>query len=48
VTHLPFIMAAYGIAVTVPLVFSIQALIRGRSASRRLQAIDTRRGKGRA
>jgi hypothetical protein len=48
VTHLPFIVAAYVIAVGMPLVLSIQALYRVRSASRRLQAIDLRRDRGQA
>jgi hypothetical protein len=47
VTHLPYIVAAYVIAVGVTLAFSLEALIRTRSAQRRLQAIDTRRDRGR-
>ena len=47
-SHLPYIVAAYVIAVGVPMVFSIAALVRVRAASRRLQAIDTRRDRGRA
>ena len=46
-THLPYIVAAYVIAVGVPLFFSIEALFRTRSARRRLAAIDTRRERGR-
>jgi hypothetical protein len=47
VTHLPFIAAAYAIAVGVPLYFSIEAFFRVRAASRRLAAIDTRRERNR-
>ena len=47
-THLPYILAAYAIAVGVPVIFAIDALVRVRSARRRLQAIDTRRDPGRA
>ena len=47
-THLPYILAAYVIAAGVPVVFSLEALFRVRSARRRLQAIDTRRDRGRA
>ncbi|MEA2736695.1 MAG: hypothetical protein QOH05_2 [Acetobacteraceae bacterium] len=42
-THLPYIAAAYVIAVGVPLALSIEALLRARSARRRLQAVDPRR-----
>jgi len=48
VTHLPFIAAAYAVAIGVPLVFSVQALFRTRSATRRLAAIDPRRDRGNA
>lgn len=44
-THLPYIVAAYVIAVGTPLVLSVGALLRVQSARRRLQAIDTRRGR---
>jgi hypothetical protein len=47
VTHLPYIVAAYAIAVAVPLYFSIETYFRVRSASRKLAAIDTRRERGR-
>lgn len=47
-SHLPYIIAAYIIAVGVPLVFSAEALFRVRSASRRLRVVDARRGRGRA
>ncbi len=46
-THLPYIAAAYVIAIGVTLAFSIEALLRTRSARRRLHAIDTRRERGR-
>ena len=42
-THLPYLVAAYTIAVGVPLVFAIQVLFRARTARRRLDAIDPRR-----
>ena len=42
-THLPYVLAAYAIAIGVPLFFSIEVLFRTRSARRRLAAIDTRR-----
>jgi hypothetical protein len=45
VTHLPYIAAAYVIAIGLPLIFSINALLRVRSARRRLQAIDVRRDR---
>jgi hypothetical protein len=41
-THLPYIAAAYVIAVGLPLFFSIEVMFRVRSARRRLQAIDRR------
>jgi heme exporter protein D len=43
VTHAPFILSAYAIAVAVPLFFSIQALMRARAATRKLASIDLRR-----
>ncbi len=46
-THLPYIAAAYAIAIGVPLFLSIQVFFRVRSANRRLAAIDTRRERGR-
>jgi hypothetical protein len=48
VTHLPYIVAAYVIAIGVPLFFSIETFFRTRSAQRRLAAIDTRRERGRS
>ena len=46
-THLPFIAAAYMIAVGVPLAFSIVVFFRTRSARQRLTMVDTRRERGR-
>ena len=45
-THLPYIVAAYIVAVGVPLFLSAEVLFRTRSARRRLLSIDTRRGRG--
>ncbi|MDB5398356.1 MAG: hypothetical protein QOD93_5841 [Acetobacteraceae bacterium] len=45
-THLPYIVAAYVLAVGMPVVLSVEVLFRVRSARRRLQAIDTRRDRG--
>jgi len=45
-THLPYIVAAYVIAVGLPLIMSVEALFRVRAARRRLQVIDTRRERG--
>jgi hypothetical protein len=39
-THLPYVVAAYFIAVGTPLALSIEALFRLRSARRQLGAID--------
>ena len=47
-THLHYIVAAYVIAIGVPLLLSVEVLFRTRSARRRLQAIDTRRERTRA
>jgi hypothetical protein len=46
VTHLPYIAAAYVLAIGMPLFFSVEALFRVRAARRRLQVIDTRRERG--
>jgi hypothetical protein len=46
VTNVPYIAAAYLIAIGVPLFFSIQVFVRVRSARRGLAAIDTRRERG--
>jgi hypothetical protein len=43
--HLPYIFAAYVLAIGLPLSFAIEALLRNRSARRRLQVMDTRRVK---
>jgi hypothetical protein len=48
VTHLPYIAAAYTIAIGVPLFLSIQVFFRVRSARQRLAATDTRRERGRS
>jgi hypothetical protein len=42
-THLPYILAAYVIAVGLPVILSVEVLLRVRTASRRLAAIDARR-----
>jgi hypothetical protein len=47
VTHLPYIAAAYVIAIGLPLFLSLEVLFRTRSARRRLDAIDPRRDRGR-
>jgi hypothetical protein len=46
-THLPYIVAAYVLAIGLSLALSIGARSRLRSARRRLQAIDVRRDRGR-
>jgi len=46
--HLPYIAAAYVVAIGLPLVLSIEAGFRIRSARRRLEAIDTGRNRGQA
>jgi len=46
-THLPYIVAAYVIGVGMPLVLSVEALFRVRTAQRRLAAIDKRRERSR-
>jgi cytochrome c biogenesis protein CcdA len=38
--HLPFIAAAYGLGVAIPLVFAATAAMRARSAKRRLAAVE--------
>ncbi len=42
-THLPYIAAAYVIAIGLPVIFCIEVYFRTRSAERRLAAIDPRR-----
>ncbi len=44
-THLPYILAAYAIAIATPLVLSVQVLFRVRTARGRLQVIDKRRDR---
>jgi hypothetical protein len=46
VTHLPYIIAAYVIALGVPIVLATEALFRVRAARRRLDVIDIRRNRG--
>ncbi len=45
-THLGYITAAYVIAVVVPLYFSVESLLRTRTAQRRLLVVDPRRKRG--
>ncbi|MDR3532474.1 MAG: hypothetical protein P4L90_18215 [Rhodopila sp.] len=47
-THLPYIVAAYVIAVGLPVIFAAEAFFRVRSARLRLEAIDMRRDRGRS
>jgi hypothetical protein len=47
VTHLPFIVAAYALGVLIPGSFAVAALLRMRTAQRRLAAIDPRTGRTR-
>jgi hypothetical protein len=47
-THLPFILAAYAIAIGVPAFFGLAAVARVRAARRRLDALDPRRAGGSA
>ena len=42
-THLPFIVASYGIFLAVTLLLAIEAAFRLRHAARRLEALDRRR-----
>lgn len=44
-THLPFIVASYGLTVVVIGYFSIAAWLRTAAARRRLDALDPRRRK---
>jgi len=46
VTHLPFIAASYVLGTGLPILFTIEALLRLRTASRKLDAIDPRRNRG--
>ncbi len=45
-THLPFVAAAYALGTGLPILLTIEALLRLRSAVRRLDAIDPRRHRG--
>jgi hypothetical protein len=45
-THLPFIVAAYVIALGTPIILATDALFRARRVRRRLDAIDPRRNRG--
>jgi hypothetical protein len=47
-THLPYIAAAYAIAIAVPSYFAIETFFRVRSAQRRLAAVDHKRERGRS
>lgn len=42
-THLPFIVAAYAVAVLIPAGYAVAAVSRLRSAQRRLAGLDARR-----
>ncbi len=44
-THLPFVLASYGLAALVLLGFSLDAWRRMRVARRRLAAVDPRRAR---
>lgn len=41
----PYIAAAYAVSLGITLLLASQALLRLRRASRRLRAVDTRRGR---
>jgi len=45
-THLPFVAASYALGAGLPVLLTIQVLLRLRRASRRLDAIDPRRNRG--
>jgi hypothetical protein len=47
-THLPFIVAAYVIALGTPIILTTQALLRAGRAKRRLAAIDPRQNRSAA
>ena len=47
-SHWPYIVAAYVIALGVPILLGTEAAFRVRAARRRLDAIDTRRNRGNA
>jgi len=46
VTHFGFVASAYALGIAVPLAFTVTALTRLRSATRRLAAIDPRQNRG--
>ena len=46
-THLPYIIVAYSLGVLIPGWFAVAAFLRMQSARRRLDAVDTRRGRAR-
>ena len=41
-THLPYIMAAYGLTLAVAVIFAVGAFMRTKAARRRLAALDPR------
>jgi hypothetical protein len=43
VTHLPYIIGSYGMALVLALTFGVSAWMRTTSARKRLLALDTRR-----
>jgi HAMP domain-containing protein len=47
VTHLPYILGSYGLALAVGAAFVVEAWLRLRRAQRRLDAIDPRRRRER-
>ena len=46
-THLPYIVASYALAVVIPLWFGVAAQLRLGRARRRLAAVDPRANRGR-
>jgi uncharacterized membrane protein YbhN (UPF0104 family) len=44
-THLPFVVSAYFIAIALPVAFAVDAARRLRLARRRLAALDPRAGR---
>jgi hypothetical protein len=48
VTHLPFVAAAYLLGTGLPIILTVQTLLRVRGAGRRLDAIDPRRNRNEA
>jgi len=45
-THLPYIVAAYIVALGTPIAMATEALFRVRAARRRLDALGPRRSRG--